>query len=484
MPSSIGTDIERARQAAETGELDLAYKIANAHLKRDPNDPEFLTIMVHSMLQAEKTVVAYSMAKHVCELRPKFPNAWLNLGKAAADLWQTNEAIRCYKKSIKLARNDEEKQLALVNMCAVLIDNGKFDEAEPYARTVLEMDPDSVKARANLGFCQLANRNWKEGWGNYHYSLGSDWRPRNNYFGEKEWDGSEVDKLIIYAEQGIGDVVGFASMIPDAQKKAKRIIFDCDAKLAGLMQRSFPDIQVYGTRTMKQLPWLKEDTENVDASCAVGLMGEFFRPTTESFPGTKYLTADPDRVFMWKSLFESKKKPVIGVSWRGGLIKTAAKHRQWNLEQLLPLFKSIDAHWVSLQYKPAGEEIAAFKEKHPEIDLVEYPHGTLTPDYDDTAAMVEAMDHLVCMQSAVTHLAGALGKPVWVFVPQCSQWRYGGDGEDYVWSKSVRIMRQTTAGEWSEDIERCAKELKRRFSPATRANGQRHHRPVCDRPSA
>ena len=431
---------------------------------------------MHIFLQTDKPVLAYSVAKHVIEQAPKAPNAWLNLGRAAGDLWLTQEAIRHYKKSMKLAPDDENRQMAMVNMCAVLIDSGRFAEAEPYAKRVLEISPDSTKARANLGFCQLANRNWAEGWKNYHSSLGVDWRPKNEYFGEPEWDGKPVDKLIVYAEQGIGDVIGFASMLPDAQKKAKQIIFDCDAKLQGLMQRSFPDIKVYGSRMMKNLPWAIEDTKDVDGSIALGQLGEYFRTKDEDFPGTPYLKADPDRVFMWKSFFKAKNKPVIGISWRGGILKTGSKYRQWDLEQILPILKSVDAHWVSLQYKPAAEEIAYFKKKHPEVDLVEYPHGTLTPDYDDTAAMVMAMDQLVCMQSAVTHLAGALGKEAWVFVPQNSQWRYGGDGEDYIWSRSVRIIRQSKRGEWDADIKRTGRELTQRYlgtdgKQADRLNG-------------
>ena len=464
---SKGGDLERARDLTESGDVDEAYAIANRYLKHDPNDPDFLTILVHVFLQTEKPVIAYSVAKHVVEIAPEATNAWLNLGRAAADLWLTQEAIRHYKKALKLAPTPTAQKMAMVNMCAVLIDSGRFAEAEPYALKVLKIDPESTKARANLGFCQLAQRNWAEGWKNYHSSLGVDWRPKNNYFDEPEWDGKKTGKVIVYAEQGLGDVIGFASMLPDAQKKAQ-IILDVDPKLEGLMKRSFPDIKVYGSRFMKQLPWDIEDTKNVDGSIAIAQLGEYFRTKDSDFPGTPFLKADPDRVFMWKSFFKSKKKPVIGISWRGGILKTGSKYRQWSLEQILPLLQSVDAHWVSLQYKPAGEEIAYFKEKHPEIDLVEYPHGTLTPDYDDTAAMVEAMDHLVCMQSAVTHLAGALGQSVWVFVPQNSQWRYGGEGEDYIWSKSVRIIRQTKRGEWDEDIKRTGQELAELFDNRNR----------------
>jgi len=458
-------DLRHGQDLAEGGEVDGAYAIANRYLKQDPNDFQALTLMTHILLQSDKPTLAYSLAKRVTQLVPSLSGAWLNMGRAAADLWMSTEAVRCYKKSIKTATDDKQKHMALVNMCATLIDTGRVDEGEVYAHLALEIDPENQKTISNLGFCQLAQRNWKEGWPNYHKSLGIDWRPRTQYNDEPEWDGKKAGKVVLYAEQGIGDVISFASMIPDASKKAK-IIFDCDPKLQGLMKRSFPDITIYGTRFQdNMMSWRKEDRE-FDASLSIGQIAEFFRLSDESFPGTAFLKADPDRVLQWKALFKTKKKPSIGIAWRGGILKTGSKYRQWTLQQLVPLLRSVDAHWVCLQYRPAGEEIAAFKKKYPDIDLVEYPHGTLTADYDDTAAMVEALDHLVCMQSAVTHLAGALGKSVWVFVPQNSQWRYGGDGEDYIWSKSVRIIRQTKRGEWDIDIKRVGEELSERFNGA------------------
>ena len=459
---SRANDLANAQDLTEAGEVDAAFAIANRYLKNDPNDAEFLTIIVHIMLQTDKPVIAYSLSKRVTELLPKAAGGWLNMGRSAADLWLTKEAVRAYKKSLALATDERQKKLALVNMCAVLIDSGRFDQGEVYAKEVLALEPDNVKATANLGFCQLAQRNWKEGWPNYHKSLGIDWRPRTQYFDEPEWDGTKTNRVAIYADQGLGDVISFASVIPDAQKKAK-IVLDVDPKLEGLMKRSFPGVSVYGTRFMRDnLPWSKEDMQ-IDASMALGQVAEFFRLKDEDFPGTAFLKADPDRVLMWKALFEKKKKPVIGIAWRGGILKTGSKFRQWDLEQLYPLLGKVDAHWVSLQYKPAAEEIAAFKANHPEIDIVEYSHGTLTQDYDDTAAMVMAMDHCVCMQTAVTHLCGALGKSVWVFIPQNSQWRYGGDGEDYIWSKSVRIIRQSKRGEWDADIKRTGEELAAKF---------------------
>jgi len=138
----------------------------------------------------------------------------------------------------------------------------------------------------------------------------------------------------------------------------------------------------------------------------------------------------------------------------------------------LPILKSVDAHWVSLQYKDASREIQEFKQKHPEIDIVQYHHGTLTQDYDDTVAMVSAMDHVIAMHTTVIHVAGGLGVPCWTFVPLFSQWRYGSEGEDYVWADSVRILRQTKSGKWNNVIGKTAEELNALFPRISKATGK------------
>jgi len=493
--------LEVARELAREGQADDAYRIADDYLKKNPNDLPFLTVMTYIMMASDKPSIAYHLAKQCVALAPKDASVYVNMGQAAQDLWQSREAERAYKKGLKVCLDDEQRIMLLVNLCALYLDTGRFDDAEPWAKECLKLDPEHRKALANLGFCQLAQRNWAEGWKNYHQCLGHDWRPRVQYREEPEWDGSKQDLVALYAEQGLGDVLSFASMVPDAQKKA-RIVLDVNASLQGLLQRSFPDAKVYGTRMAKRVAWDEEDT-NPDASISIGQVGEFFRLKDEDFPGTPYLVPDPDRALMWKELFKTKKKPVIGIAWNGGIPKTASRYRQLTLEQLLPVLKSVDAHWVSLQYKPAGKQIAEFKEKHPEIDIVEYPHATLTKDYDDVAAMVSALDHCVIMQTSVGHLAGGLGVPCWTFVPMTSQWRYGQDGEDFVWANSVRLIRQKERGKWEGVINKTAGELGalfprvqktagkatrgrklRRDGVPVRANGKSDNRQDGSRPSA
>ena len=498
--------LELAQRLCEQEDYERASQITYKELKEDPNNHKWLTVMTYILLATEKAAIAYQLAKRVVEVAPKYATGWMNLGMAARDLRRDEEAIRYNQRGLKLSDNDKQRSMLSVNLASSLIDMGRFEEGERYCLQALDQNPESIKAVANLGFCQLAGRKWEEGWKNYRQCLGHDWRPRFQYADEPEWDGEGRGNIVFYGEQGLGDQISFASVLPDAIQWAKendsRIILDVSNRLQSLFRRSFPEIKVYGSQGQHDLLWDKED-RRVDYSLPIGQVCEYFRNSDNDFPGTPYLKADPDRVTQWKALFKSKKKPVIGIAWSGGIPKTGSKWRRVDLEQLFPVLKSVDAHWVSLQYKPAGKEIANFKKDHPEIDIVEYSHGTLSGDYDDTVAMVAAMDHVVAMHTTIVHVAGGLGVPCWTFVPKNSQWRYGYQGEGYPWCASVRILRQKARGKWTDIIQQTAEELNALFPRVSktagkatrkgklrsnrtevRTNSKQHNRQASHRPSA
>lgn len=454
----------RAKALWESGELDAAADICHAELLKTPTDPNWLCLLGNIYEKAGHQALAYNLFARAKDIDPDHAFAWLNYGRTAQELWRGQEGERGLLKAVSLYADPRSKAAALANLSAVCCDWGRWEDTEKYARQALKFDPSSKIAQSNLGFAQLAQHNWAEGWKNYRAALEFTTRQKVVYKGEPEWDGRPGQTVVLYGEQGIGDEISFGSMIPDAIRQCRRVIIDCDPRLEGLYKRSFPKASVYGTRRAKAadgLRWAKEDWE-FDASLAVGQCGEYFRTDQAQFPGTPYLVADPDRVLMWRALWAEKRKPVIGIAWRGGVPKSGAKFRQWDLEQLMPLFNAVDAHWVSLQYKPSGKEVAAFRARHPEVDLKEYPFATLSADYDDTAALVMSCDLVICMQTAVAHLAGALGVPVHVFVPRISQWRYAGTSSAIPWYRSLTVHHQQS-DDWKVDLADFAETLSAHF---------------------
>lgn len=404
--------LELAYELYNRGDYDKALKLAEEPLENKPDAPEWLIIVVCCLGKLDKLGIAYQLCRRIVELVPKNPVAWLNMCDLEMRLWMVDESIRSARKGLQFAAKDKDKLMLLVNLSCVYVDIGKFDEALKYLGQAAKIDPTSQKIISNTSFCQLAQKNWAEGWKSYHKAIGQLGREPMNYVGEPEWDGTPGKRVVLYGEQGVGDQICFSSIVPDAAKDIS-IILDVHPKLKHLLQRSFPDVVVYGTHMMPHKKWDKADRE-FDASFPMGQLGEFYRLTDDSFPRKPFLIPDPDRVLMWKQLFSGKLKPVIGIGWTGGIPRTGRRFRISTLEDWLPLFKAIDAHWVSLEYKPAGKAIEAFVETHG-VDLKEYPYATLTEDYDDTAAMVAALDCVVSVPTTVGHLAGAMGVPnIWL----------------------------------------------------------------------
>lgn len=460
-------ELTQARALAERGELDHAYKIVQRWLIENPNDIVALVICTFILRKSRKLPEAYHISKKVTELAPNEPAGWINHGQICNELFRSDDAERSYKRGLSVTKDPNSIAMLNTNLAALHIDMGRFDEAEAECNTALENKPDSGAARSNLGFCQLAKRQWVDGFKNYRVCLGTEARKRVVYKSpeEPEWHGEPDKRLVLYGEQGLGDEICFASMLPDAIANSSQIILDIDARLEGLFKRSFPKAHVYGTRmvtTDTGMRWAKEDRV-FDCSLAIAQIGEFFRKKDEDFPAAPYLIADPDRSLMWRSLFATKNKPCIGLAWTGGIWQTGAKYRKLQLEQLLPVMQSMDAHFVCLQYKDSSQEIAEFKKRHPEIDIVQYKHATLTTDYDDTAAMVSALDCVVSVPTAVVHLAAAIGTPCIAMNSPHRCWKfYGG----LVMHPTVDLVPNIG---WDKTIMEASRRLGKKFAKAEAA---------------
>lgn len=396
--------IKQVHQLAESGDIEGAWNLLKELMHHEPNDPNYLIAANYCMQKAGNWASAYHFAKASIQYLPNSPVPYINLAAACDQMFRLEEGIKACDKAYQLATDNKLKNLALMNKSSIYINHGMFDKAEKIAKEVVKLNP-SNKALGNLGMAQLGCGDW-QGWKNYAKCLGTNERAKIDY-GLPDWN-QESGRVIVYGEQGLGDEISFASMINDIPND---IVIDCDYRLKGLFKRSFPNALVNGGR------WSEKYTGKADYQCAIGDLGQFYRNKDSDFPRKPYLIADPLRASQWRYLKESLGKPLIGIAWTGGLAHTASKYRQFTKEQLKEITSSIDAHFVSLEYK----------EREPIDGVHVYPHATLTDDYDDTAALVSECDLVITMQTAVAHLAGALGVPCHVFVPKTSQWRYGND---------------------------------------------------------
>ncbi len=448
--------VGRAAALIDAGEIDKAWEIIEKILTLNPNDAQALCVASDIMKKANKLPISYSLSKRASELRPERPETWNALGRAAQMLWRLDEAETSYKKALQRAVSDDQRALYNNNIGSVHLDAGEFTKAEGPLRKALSIK-DDANAKHNLGLSLLAQRKWTEGWQNYTASIGTPRRLNTKYKAPPEptWDGSKGKRVVVFGEQGLGDEICAASLLPDLIRDSSKVIIDCDHRVASLFKRSFPQASVYGTRWAKKedgLRWDKAD-HDFDASISAFEVAKFYRNQDSDFPGTAYLRPCPERRAMWGHLFHHKRKPVIGIAWTGGTWTNGSAHRQIPLADFKPLFDAVDAHWVSLQYKDASKEIQG-------TPVQQYSWATLTKDYDDTAALVASCDLVIGMQTSVMHLAGALGVPAWVFIPKISQWRYGESFESLPWYGKTRLYRQTD--KWP--IQKIVNDLKSHFA--------------------
>jgi len=434
-------------------------------------------------------------AQHAFEkavlVQPGHADARVNLGKLLLDQGRHEQAAEHFERAVTvyphhaqalsnlgfvllkgfdrpdeaLARIDEAIRAdpaladAHCNRGMVLQYLGRCEEAVAACDRALEIEPGMAEARLNRALALLMMGDFARGWPEYevrkrlHRSLQ---RP----FPAAEWTGEPLDgkTLLVYAEQGLGDEIMFASCLPEVLARAGRCVIESHLKLERLFARSFPAAMVIGAdQGSDDLGWL-ERAPPPDCKVAIGSLPRHLRTSHGSFPRHDgYLRADPGRVAYWRArLAALGAGPKIGLSWRGGSASSKQIYRSVALSGLLPLFRLSGMHFVSLQYTDCAAEMAALQAEH---GVHVHHWQEAISDYDETAALVSALDQVVSVQTAVVHLAGALGRPVWAMVPAAPEWRYQRSGERLPWYPTLRLFRQSTLGEWRDVVERLRVEL-------------------------
>lgn len=387
-------------------------------------------------VKAERYGQAYHTFTRICQLAPKRFEAWNNLGMSLAGLSKYKQAREAFQKALAL---NPDRPDVIANVALTFLEDGERQKAIDWAEKALKRDPNHAGAKGTLGFAMLGQGKW-DGWDHYKATLGGKFRKAMQYGEEPLWDGTEGKSLVVYGEQGLGDEIMYASCLPDLQKRNK-VTLDCDKRLEGLFRRSFPEIEVHGTRRDQSVDWI----QTYDANVPIGMLPSVYRRKTEDFPQKPYLKPDPWRVLQWKTLFKTFKNPVVGLCWTGGSKHNHPERRAIELQDLEPLLEK-DAIFVSLQYKDS--------DSHPKI--LEFPRATRTPDYDDTAGLVAALDMVIGIHTTAHHLAGAMGVPQVILVPSKCSWLYSSD---FPWYGSP-LFRQRENEPWRSTIRRlCDSDL-------------------------
>lgn len=434
---------EQAHQLHLAGEFDKALAIYDDLLTQNPDNAGMLATVGTLLMRMGKTGLALSFLYRAAEKSPQ-SDILSNLGLCYKYAGHHDKALKCLERAIK----DNPSKETLNTYAGFHINVGEPQIAQKYAEKALKKDNQFPTAHWNLAMSLLETGQWERGWDEHEWGFKNGTRLKREILGKPQWDGTNGKTLHIYGEQGLGDEIMFASIIPDVLAAGNKVIFECHQRLETLFKRVWPDMPIYGTRTEKELDWPTELGNEFDASVSIGSLGKWFRRSRAAFPGTPYLKADA---------LPKGNKFRVGISWTGGKKEGRVVVRSIPLAWWEPIISAPNVELVSLQYTDADADIDAVNRMGYDIQKRQEAKAH---DYYETAQLVASCDLVISCCTSVIHLAGALDVPTWVMVPSKPAWRYGVSG-GMPWYRSVRLYRQPKgdADAWRPVIERVGFDL-------------------------
>lgn len=380
--------------------------------------------------------------------------AHCNLGNAFYSLGFYEEAEASYRQSIALSPDIGG---AHKNLGGTLLALEQFDNALNSFERALELSPQNEGTRTNRSLVYLGLGDFERGWVDYHSRFGTDstkdWRP----YPWPLWNGEALEgPLLVWGEQGLGDQILYASMIPDLKERVPSVVIEAERRLVPLFARSFPGIDVVPLeKTLHAGPCA--------AHIPCGTLGQFLRPSWDSFPRRPggFLTADAAQASALRARVKTDQRLVVGLSWRSSN-KKLEKAKSAGLLAFEPLLKLPDCRFVDLQYGDTSAERDAVA-RELGIRLEHLDDIDNMNDIDGLSALITACDLVVTVSNTTAHLAGALGKETYVLVPygQARMWYWFHDRADNPFYPEIKIRRQARAHDWPSLMAPLADEIAR-----------------------
>lgn len=378
--------------------------------------------------------------------------AYNDLGVALQRLGQHEDALVCYETAVRLAPTNAD---AWYNAGLIHHTQCRLDQAETCYRNAIRANPLHSEAHREFSMLRLAK-------GEFSAEVWSSFRHRRNCAGfvpsisrcpAPLWNGEPLDgkTVLVYGEQGLGDEILFASCYPDLIARAGHCIIETEPRLEQLFRRSFPTATVIGRQRQADLSMVYPE---VAYKVPCGDLPLYFRSCRDEFPHSAYLIADTSATDRWRHTLHGLGSGLkVGISWRGGTPRTFQAIRSIDLAKWTPIFRIRGVHFVNLQYGECSADIE-FARRRLGVELHHWPEAI--NDYDQTAALVCALDLVITVTTSLAHLAGALGQRVWILANATPRWCYLASGKTTPWYSSARIFRQTRPGDWEGVIRDTA----------------------------
>jgi tetratricopeptide (TPR) repeat protein len=390
---------------------------------------------LNALGRPEEAVVAFT---HALATLPMDAETHLNLGNAHADLDEIDLAERHIRHAISLQPAMAEAHASLGHLLAGL---GRLEEAVACQRAAIAIRPDFAPAHWNEGVALLLAGDMQAGWEKY------EWRKRRypHSFSSPpgpQWDGGPLHgrTILVLAEQGMGDSIQFARYLPMLAQRGARVIVECSDSLVSLLG-TIPGVATACARGRRPAHDVWVDQMSLP---------RLFHTTLGSVPfPTAYLQANAALLAQWDRRLPQGIR--VGLAWAGNPLHSNDARRSIPVADLAPIIKAGEGGLISLQVGERASDIS-------HLPGVANYSGLFT-DWSQTAAAVAAMDLVITVDTAVAHLAGALGIPTWVMLPHAPDWRWMLNRTDTPWYSGMRLFRQSRPGDWTGVIEQVATAL-------------------------
>jgi tetratricopeptide (TPR) repeat protein len=431
---------------AEMGALEPAVEAYARALAVDPNHAIAHYNLGNALRELRRSGEAIASYTRALRLRPDWPEANTNLGLSLAAVGRVDDALAAYGRTLAVR---PDHALAHNGAGLALQARGDFGGAAARFDRAIALAPEFAQARANRAQLALLHGDFERGWPEYEWRLRVPGHAIARTAAPR-WDGGAVDgrTLLLRAEQGLGDTVQLVRFAPVLAARGARVVVEAQPAIERLL-RTCPGVAAVVPRGAPLPP---HDLESPIASVPyrLGL-------TLESIPGAvPYLAAEPALVADAERRIRRKGTFNVGIAWQGNPVFPQDCHRSMPLRHFAPLAAVPGVRLFSLQKGFGAEQLA--DAPFPVEDLGA-ALDTAGSAFTDTAAAVVALDLVIVSDSAVAHVAGALGRPVWVVLPLAPDWRWLLDREDTPWYPTMRLFRQQRLGEWDEVFARIAAAL-------------------------
>jgi len=429
------------------GQLKEAIAAFRQAIKLKPNYPEAHSNLGNALRENGHLDEAVAACRQAVALQPDYPEAHSNLGAALYGKGHLDEAVAACRQAVALQPDYPE---AYSNLGAALYGKGHLDAAIAAYRQAIALKPDYPEAHHHLALTLLLQGDFPGGWQEYEWRW--KWKgfpSAQRSFGQSVWAGGPLEgrTLLLHAEQGFGDAIQFIRYLPLVAARGGKIILECQVELQRLFQTMAPDLPVLAEG--QPLP-------DFDVHCPLVSLPRVFSTDLGSIPQTvPYLHADAAEVAIWRERLAGTSPSLkVGLVWAGRPSHRNDRYRSLQLANLASLAEVPGVRFISLQKDAAAAEARTPPAGMELIDVAEE-----LKDFADTAALLANLDLIIAVDTAVVHLAGAMGRPVWTLLPFAPDWRWLLERSDSPWYPTLRLFRQPAPGDWNSVIRQLQSQL-------------------------